>query len=81
MSTAANSKASSGKAANGRRREERGAQVEGARVQDATVMVSAIDPRIDPASRTVRLRLMLDNAGGTYRPGATLILQPPLPSQ
>ncbi|MEH6752088.1 MAG: efflux RND transporter periplasmic adaptor subunit [Paracoccaceae bacterium] len=57
------------------------AQVEGARVQDATVMVSAIDPRIDPASRTVRLRLMLDNAGGTYRPGATLILQPPLPSQ
>ncbi|MGR3484768.1 MAG: efflux RND transporter periplasmic adaptor subunit [Paracoccaceae bacterium] len=34
--------------------------------------VASVDPRIDPASRTVRVRLTLDNADGSLRPGATL---------
>ncbi|MEL6466193.1 MAG: efflux RND transporter periplasmic adaptor subunit [Pseudomonadota bacterium] len=41
------------------------------------VVVTSIDPRIDPASQTVRIRVSLDNAEGMHRPGATLVLQAP----
>lgn len=53
------------------------ADVEGATTQTAAVQVTTIDPRIDPASRTVRIRVALDNADRAYRPGATLILRAP----
>ena len=53
------------------------AEVEGAAIQTAAVQVTTIDPRIDPASRTVRIRVALDNADRAFRPGATLILRAP----
>ena len=42
---------------------------------DATV--NAIDPRVDPASRTVRVVLRLDNSDGRYLPGTTLVVEAP----
>lgn len=54
-----------------------GAEVDGAALQSAAVEITTIDPRIDPASRTVRIRVALDNADGAFQPGATLILQAP----
>lgn len=39
--------------------------------------VKAIDPRVDPASRTIRVVLSLDNAEGAYLPGTTLNIEAP----
>lgn len=53
------------------------AEIDGAGLQSAAVEITTIDPRIDPASRTVRIRVALDNADGAFQPGATLIIQAP----
>lgn len=45
--------------------------------QTITGLVAAIDPRIDPASQSVRLRLSFDNAGGALSAGASIRLQAP----
>jgi len=51
------------------------AETEAGLLVDATV--KAIDPRVDPASRTVRVVLRLENADGRYLPGTTLIVGAP----
>ncbi|MEL6807208.1 MAG: efflux RND transporter periplasmic adaptor subunit [Pseudomonadota bacterium] len=54
-----------------------GATVEASTIEMADVVVASIDPRIDPASQTVRIRVTLENAQGRFRPGATLRLSAP----
>ncbi|MEL6644209.1 MAG: efflux RND transporter periplasmic adaptor subunit [Pseudomonadota bacterium] len=44
---------------------------------DVTARIDAIDPRVDPASRTVRVVLMLENADGALLPGTTLEIGAP----
>ncbi|MEM8653665.1 MAG: efflux RND transporter periplasmic adaptor subunit [Pseudomonadota bacterium] len=53
------------------------ASVEGEGAQSVNVVVTSIDPRIDPASQTVRIRVSLANDQGVHRPGSTLVLQAP----
>ncbi|MCY4178825.1 MAG: efflux RND transporter periplasmic adaptor subunit, partial [Litoreibacter sp.] len=45
--------------------------------QPVTARLRALDPRIDPASRTLRLLIELPNADGTLRPGEIVTLQDP----
>ncbi|MEO0702327.1 MAG: efflux RND transporter periplasmic adaptor subunit [Pseudomonadota bacterium] len=42
-----------------------------------SVGIDAIDPRVDPASRTVRVVLTLDNGDGRLLPGTTLEIEGP----
>lgn len=51
------------------------AQTEAGTRVDAAV--KAIDPRVDPASRTVRIVLSLANEAGALLPGSTLIVEAP----
>lgn len=43
----------------------------------ADAVLDFIDPRVDPASRTVRVKLALDNASGALRVGTGLVLERP----
>lgn len=56
------------------------AQALGASLEDGQAvkaLVRAIDPRVDPASRTIRLLVEVPNSSGALRPGEIIVIEDP----